>query len=53
LTAVETDHELDLLAYVVLILYLGLRPESEVKRIGWKNINFKTKKLFIADDETG
>ena len=53
LTAVETDKELDLLAYVVLTLYMGLRPESEVKRIGWQNINFKTGKLFIGDDETG
>lgn len=53
LTAIQTDKDLDLLAYVILILYMGLRPESEVKRIGWKNINFKTGKLFIADDETG
>jgi integrase len=53
LTAIETDSDLDLLSYVVLILYMGLRPESEVKRIGWKNINFKTRKLFIADEETG
>jgi integrase len=53
LTAIETDSTLDLLGYVVLTLYMGLRPESEVKRISWKNINFKTGKLFIADDETG
>ena len=53
LTAVATDQDLDLLAYVILTLYMGLRPESEVKRIGWKNINFKTGKLFIADNETG
>ena len=53
LAASSTDKELDLLAYVILILYMGLRPESEVKRITWKNINFKTKKLFIGDDETG
>ena len=53
LTAVATDEDLDLLSYVILTLYMGLRPESEVKRIGWKNINFKTGKLFIADDETG
>ena len=52
LTAIETDSTLDLLGYVVLTLYMGLRPESEVKRIRWKNINFKTGKLFIADDET-
>ena len=31
---------------------MGLRPESEVKRISWKNINFETGKLF-KDDETG
>ena len=33
LTAIETDSTLDLLGYVVLTLYMGLRPESEVKRI--------------------
>ena len=53
LTAIETDSDLDLLSYVVITLYMGLRPESEVKRIGWKNINFKTGKLFIGDEETG
>ena len=53
LTAIETDSTLDLLGYVVLTLYMGLRPESEVKRISWKNINFKTGKLFLGDDETG
>jgi integrase len=36
--------------YVILTLYMGLRPESEVKRITWKNINFKTGKLF---EQTG
>ncbi|MBT3638348.1 MAG: tyrosine-type recombinase/integrase [Opitutae bacterium] len=53
LTAIQTDSTLDLLGYVVLTLYMGLRPESEVKRISWKNINFKTGKLFLGDDETG
>jgi integrase len=53
LTAVETDAELDLLCYVVLILYMGLRPESEVEHLTWTNINFKTKKLFIGDEQTG
>jgi len=53
LTAIQTDKELDLLSFVVLILYMGLRPESEVELISWKNINLKTGKLFIADDQTG
>lgn len=52
-TAIETEDELGLLAYVVLALYLGLRPESEIPNLSWKSINLKTKKLFIADDETG
>jgi integrase len=53
LTAIQTDKELDLLSFVVLILYMGLRPESEVELITWKNVNLKTGKLFIADDQTG
>jgi len=53
LTAIQTDKELDLLCYVVLTLYMGLRPQSEVPNLSWKSINFKTKKLFIADDQTG
>jgi integrase len=53
LTAIQTDKELDLLGFVVLILYMGLRPESEVELITWKNVNLKTGKLFIADDQTG
>ena len=53
LVAIQTDNELDLLSFVVLILYMGLRPESEVELISWKNINLKTGKLFIADDQTG
>ena len=51
--AIQTEDELGLLAYVVLALYLGLRPESEIPNLSWKSINLKTKKLFIADDETG
>lgn len=32
---------------------MRLRPESEIKRITWKNINFKTDKLFISNEHTG
>ena len=53
LTAIETEEELGLLGFVILTLYMGLRPESEVKRITWKNINFKTGKLFISNEQTG
>jgi integrase len=53
LTAIETEDELGLLSYVILTLYMGLRPESEVKKISWKNINLKTGKLFIARKQTG
>ena len=53
LTAIQTDKDLDLLCYVVLTLYMGLRPQSEVPNLTWQSINFKTKKLFIADDQTG
>ena len=53
LTAVNTDHELDLLVYVVLTLYMGLRPESEVSNLNWGNINLETGKVFIGDDQTG
>ncbi len=53
LTAIETEEELGLLGFVILTLFMGLRPESEVKRISWKNINFRTGKLFIANHETG
>lgn len=53
LTAIQTDKDLDLLCYVVLTLYMGLRPQSEVPNLSWESINFKTKKLFIADDQTG
>ena len=53
LTAIETEEEFGLLGFVTLTLYMGLRPESEVKRITWKSINFKTGKLFIANEQTG
>jgi integrase len=53
LTAIATEKELGLLGYVVLILYMGLRPESEVTLLNWSNINLKTRKLFIGDDQTG
>ena len=53
LTAIATDKELGLLGYVTLILYMGLRPDSEVPLLNWSNINLKTEKLFIADDQTG
>ena len=53
LTAIETEEELGLLGFVILTLYMGLRPESEVMRITWRNINFKTGKLFISNEQTG
>ena len=53
LSAITTDKELNLLSFVVLTLYMGLRPESEVPNLTWKNINLKTGKLFIDDDATG
>ena len=53
LTAIETEEEFGLLGFVTLTLYMGLRPESEVKRITWKSINFKAGKLFIANEQTG
>ena len=53
LSAITTDKELHLLSFVVLTLYMGLRPESEVPNLTWKNINLKTGKLFIDDDATG
>ena len=53
LSAIATDKELGLLGYVVLILYMGLRPDSEVPLLNWSNINLKTQRLFIGDDQTG
>lgn len=53
LSAITTDKKLNLLSFVVLTLYMGLRPESEVPNLTWKNINLKTGKLFIDDDATG
>lgn len=53
LTAIATEKDLGLLGYVVLILYMGLRPESEVTLLNWNNINLKTQKLFIGDEQTG
>ena len=45
--AIQTEDELGLLAYVVLALYLGLRPESEIPNLSWKSINLKTKNFSL------
>jgi integrase len=51
--AVATDHELDLLVYVILTVYGGLRPESEVQNLTWENINLERGTVFIGNDQTG
>ena len=40
--------ELDLLAYVVLGLFAGIRP-AELERLEWKRVNLKKKLVWIED----
>ena len=53
ITAIETEEKYGLLAYVLLTVVMGLRPESEVRNISWEEINLNDRSVFIGDDQTG
>ena len=53
LVAIITEEKLGLLAYVVLTTVMGIRPESEVKKLSWSEIDLGRKEIFIGNDQTG
>lgn len=53
ITALETEQEFGLLAYVLLTTVMGIRPESETRNLHWSDIDLVNKQIFIADDQTG
>ena len=52
LAALHTDATEDLLAFVTLGLYCGLRPESELGRLSWDDVIMSKSRVFIDDDKT-
>ena len=53
ITALETEREFGLLAYVLLTTVMGIRPESEARNLNWSDIDLRNKQIFIADYQTG
>jgi len=39
--------------YIAVCLFAGLRPDSEAKRLDWKNVNLKDKEIRIKSPKTG
>ena len=50
LAAVSTDEDTDLLGYVTLGLFCGLRPESELGRLDWSDVHFEDGDEFVHVD---
>lgn len=51
--AKETDEELGMLAFWVITLFVGCRPESEVKRMTWDDISIEDENdsfLMVAEE---
>ncbi|MDP6630914.1 MAG: tyrosine-type recombinase/integrase [Kiritimatiellia bacterium] len=43
------QHETEIIPYLALCLFAGLRPAGEMSRIDWKDINLGRKEIFISD----
>ncbi len=48
--AYTEEHEPEMIPYVALCLFAGLRPAGEMGRLDWKDINLKRKEIFVSDD---
>jgi integrase len=53
LTAAQSVNEGKFLAYVSIALFAGLRPDSELGKLTWKNIGLKAKKMRVPAGKTG
>ncbi|MCB1064503.1 MAG: site-specific integrase [Verrucomicrobiae bacterium] len=49
-------HDRELVPYFAIAVFAGLRPESELEKLDWKDVNFKDKLIQVAanyDNKTG
>lgn len=56
LMACAWEHDRDLVPYFAIAVFAGLRPESEISRLRWEDINFEEKWIRVGtnfDNKTG
>lgn len=53
LEAAQTELDGAFLAYVSIALFAGLRPDSELKKLTWKDVGLKSKKMRVPAGKTG
>jgi len=42
-------HEPNMIPYMALCLFAGIRPVGEMKRLDWKDIDFRRSEIFVSD----
>lgn len=53
LRAARDTNDSELLAYVAIALFGGLRPDSELKRLTWRGVNFEDGEIQVPKGKTG
>lgn len=53
LNAARDESDGEFLAYVAIALFAGLRPDSELKKLTWKNVGLKSKRMRVPAGKTG
>lgn len=53
LEAAQSDHKGKYLAYTAIALFAGLRPDSELGKLTWKDVGLKSKKMRVPAGKTG
>ena len=53
LRAARDTKEGDYLAYVAIALFAGLRPDSELKKLTWRGVNFEDNEIQVPKGKTG